>query len=295
MMHAVRLSTLRCRSRADFRTGREAGRQALVGGVCRAAKEKLQTTANILEIPVLPDILSALRCVALRSCILLLQQHSSHRALVLQLDDLMVLCLARGGEKQVIGPESRPGWPFSANPGMHGVTGCSLSGFDEGRWDTGHWDTGTALFDASAAGSRLFLAASKFQPPTSNLPRLPARLPRPKVHERGHQKPSLIPCTRATQASTPVRAQSPSLCHFILFTEFPALVVLLFCCFFCFCLRFYFHCHCHCHFHSFPQRHRLSSKHHGYSNRKRKHIVLETSDQKGICARHTHLQPITVD
>ena len=153
----------------------------------------------------------------------------------------------------------------------------------------GHWD-GTSRRQCC----RISLVPGCIQVPTSNLPRLPARLPRPKSpRARPPKKPSLIPCTRATQASTPVRAQSPSLCHFILFTEFPALVVLLFCFFFCFCLRFYFRFHCH--FHSFPQRHRLSSKHHGYSNRKRKHIVLETSDQKGICARHTHLQPITVD
>jgi hypothetical protein len=128
------------RLRTGTEAGRQAGRQALAGGVCKAAKAKLQTTANILEIPVQPDILSALRCsslrcVALRSFILILHQHSSQAALVLQLDDLLVLCLAHGGEKQVIGPESRPGRPFSANPGMHGVTvtGCSLSGFDEGR------------------------------------------------------------------------------------------------------------------------------------------------------------------
>ena len=184
MMHAVRLSKLRCRSRPDFRTGRQAGRQAgarrrgLQSCQSKAAKAKLQTTANILEVPVQPDILSARRCVALRSFILLLQQHSSHRALVLQLDDLMVLCLARGGEKQVIGPESRPGWPFSANPGMHGVTGCSLSGFDEGRWDTGtlgHWD-GTSRRQCC----RISLVPGCIQVPTSNLPRLPARLPRPK-------------------------------------------------------------------------------------------------------------------
>ncbi|KAH8809807.1 hypothetical protein F5882DRAFT_97385 [Hyaloscypha sp. PMI_1271] len=189
--------------------GRQAGarRRGLQSCQSKAAKAKLQTTANILEVPVQPDILSARRCVALRSFILLLQQHSSHRALVLQLDDLMVLCLARGGEKQVIGPESRPGWPFSANPGMHGVTGCSLSGFDEGRWDTGtlgHWD-GTSRRQCC----RISLVPGCIQVPTSNLPRLPARLPRPKSPRARPPKAFLDSLHPSNTSLDPVRANPP--------------------------------------------------------------------------------------